>query len=82
MLLWLCCRSGKVVTDEKEQSSVPHVYAIGDIMEGGHELTPVAIQAGRLLARVRNNNHTNHNQPHLGWFMLFQNRSRACSQIA
>lgn len=44
-------KSGKVVVDKKEQSSVPHVYAVGDIMHGGHELTPVAIQAGKLLAR-------------------------------
>lgn len=35
-----------------EQSSVPHIYAVGDVIEGGLELTPVAIQAGRLLARV------------------------------
>ena len=34
-----------------EQTNVPHVYAIGDIMEGKPELTPVAIQAGKLLAR-------------------------------
>lgn len=35
-----------------EQSSVPHIYAVGDVIEGGLELTPVAIQAGRLLAKV------------------------------
>eukprot|EP00029_Vermamoeba_vermiformis_P005557 TRINITY_DN1963_c0_g1_i1.p1 TRINITY_DN1963_c0_g1~~TRINITY_DN1963_c0_g1_i1.p1 ORF type:complete len:507 (-),score=151.68 TRINITY_DN1963_c0_g1_i1:275-1795(-) len=35
----------------QEQTSVPHIYAIGDIIEGGLELTPVAIQTGRLLAR-------------------------------
>ena len=34
-----------------EQTNVPHVYAIGDILEGKPELTPVAIQAGKLLAR-------------------------------
>ncbi|XP_050694209.1 thioredoxin reductase 1, cytoplasmic-like [Eriocheir sinensis] len=44
-------KSGKVIVDKAEQSSVDNIYAIGDIMEGGHELTPVAIQAGRLLAR-------------------------------
>lgn len=44
-------KSGKVVVDEREQSSVSHIYAVGDIIEGGHELTPVAIQAGRLLAK-------------------------------
>jgi thioredoxin reductase (NADPH) len=30
-----------------EQSSCPNVYAIGDVMEGCPELTPVAIQAGK-----------------------------------
>ena len=34
-----------------EQTNIPHVYAVGDIIEGNLELTPVAIQAGRLLAR-------------------------------
>ena len=34
-----------------EQSSVPNVYAIGDVMEGCPELTPVAIQAGVQLSR-------------------------------
>lgn len=34
-----------------EQTNVPYVYAIGDILEGKIELTPVAIQAGKLLAR-------------------------------
>lgn len=30
---------------------MPYIYAIGDILEGKLELTPVAIQAGRLLAQ-------------------------------
>ena len=34
-----------------EQTNVPHIYAIGDVIYGQLELTPVAIQAGRLLAR-------------------------------
>ena len=34
-----------------EQTNIPHIYAVGDIIEGNLELTPVAIQAGRLLAR-------------------------------
>lgn len=38
--------------NEAEQSSVPHLYAVGDVIEGGLELTPVAIQAGKLLANV------------------------------
>lgn len=42
--------SGHVVVDGFERTSVPHIYAIGDIIKGGLELTPVAIKAGRLLA--------------------------------
>lgn len=42
--------NGKIrCTDE--QSNVPNIYAIGDVVDGCPELTPVAIQAGRLLAR-------------------------------
>lgn len=42
--------SGKILCTN-EQTSVPHIYAIGDVVEGAPELTPVAIQAGRILAR-------------------------------
>jgi len=34
-----------------EQSSVAHIYGIGDVLHGYPELTPVAVQAGILLAR-------------------------------
>jgi thioredoxin reductase (NADPH) len=34
-----------------EQTNVSHIYAIGDIVYGKPELTPVAIKAGKLLAR-------------------------------
>jgi thioredoxin reductase (NADPH) len=30
---------------------MPHIYAIGDVLEGVPELTPVAIQAGKVLMR-------------------------------
>jgi len=43
-------RSGKIPTI-REQSNVPHIYALGDVIEGHPELTPSAIQAGVLLAR-------------------------------
>lgn len=33
-----------------EQTNIPNIFAIGDVLEGRPELTPVAIQAGRLLA--------------------------------
>lgn len=44
------CRTAKIPT-VYEQTNVPHIYAIGDVLKGKAELTPVAIQAGRLLAR-------------------------------
>jgi hypothetical protein len=34
-----------------EQTNVPHIYAIGDVVSGNPELTPVAIMAGKLLAK-------------------------------
>ncbi|XP_019360472.1 PREDICTED: thioredoxin reductase 3 [Gavialis gangeticus] len=44
-------KNGKIPVSDEEQTNVPYVYAIGDILDGKLELTPVAIQAGRLLAR-------------------------------
>ncbi|KAK9400015.1 thioredoxin reductase 1 cytoplasmic [Crotalus adamanteus] len=43
--------TGKIPVNNKEQTNVPYIYAIGDVLEGKPELTPVAIQAGRLLVR-------------------------------
>jgi len=43
-------RNGKIPCVH-EQSDVPNIYAIGDVVDGEPELTPVAIQAGVLLAR-------------------------------
>ena len=44
-------RTGFIVGDDSEQTSVPYVYAIGDVLDGKPELTPVAIQAGQLLSK-------------------------------
>uniref|UniRef100_A0A668VG75 thioredoxin-disulfide reductase (NADPH) n=1 Tax=Oreochromis aureus TaxID=47969 RepID=A0A668VG75_OREAU len=44
-------KNGKIPVNDEEQTNMPHIYAIGDILEGKWELTPVAIQAGKLLAR-------------------------------
>ncbi|EDX00106.1 thioredoxin reductase 2, mitochondrial [Drosophila yakuba] len=41
----------KIVVDGAEATSVPHIFAVGDIIYGRPELTPVAILSGRLLAR-------------------------------
>ncbi|KAF5287803.1 hypothetical protein FQR65_LT12171 [Abscondita terminalis] len=52
-----------VEDDEKidavnEQTNVPHIFAVGDVLHEKPELTPVAIQAGKLLARRLFNNAT------------------------
>ncbi|CAH8459895.1 unnamed protein product [Schistosoma turkestanicum] len=44
-------KNGRVVCTDDEQTTVSNVYAIGDINAGKPQLTPVAIQAGRYLAR-------------------------------
>jgi len=44
-------KNQKVVVNDVEETSAANVYAIGDMIDGGLELTPVAIQAGKLLAR-------------------------------
>lgn len=44
-------KSKKIIADDAERSNVGNVYAIGDVLEGKPELTPMAIQAGKLLAR-------------------------------
>uniref|UniRef100_A0A4W5MQ90 thioredoxin-disulfide reductase (NADPH) n=1 Tax=Hucho hucho TaxID=62062 RepID=A0A4W5MQ90_9TELE len=43
--------SGKILVAADESTSVPNIYAFGDIGEGRPELTPTAIKAGKLLAR-------------------------------
>eukprot|EP01012_Entosiphon_sulcatum_P005133 TRINITY_DN12197_c0_g1_i9.p1 TRINITY_DN12197_c0_g1~~TRINITY_DN12197_c0_g1_i9.p1 ORF type:complete len:559 (-),score=102.40 TRINITY_DN12197_c0_g1_i9:2317-3966(-) len=42
--------TGKLKTDLADRTSCPYIYAIGDVVKGGLELTPVAIHAGKLLA--------------------------------
>ena len=44
-------KTSKVIVNEAEQSSVNNIYAIGDVIEGKLELTPVAVQAGQLLSQ-------------------------------
>ncbi|XP_078597168.1 thioredoxin reductase 1, cytoplasmic-like [Branchiostoma floridae x Branchiostoma japonicum] len=44
-------KNGKIYGNDVEQTNQPHIYAIGDVLEGKLELTPVAIQAGKLLAQ-------------------------------
>ncbi len=42
--------NGKIKATDLEETNVPHIYAIGDVIYGKLELTPVAIKAGKLLA--------------------------------
>lgn len=42
---------GRVVCDVKSCSTVPTIFAVGDIVDGFPELTPAAIKAGEILAR-------------------------------
>uniref|UniRef100_A0A8C9MHH1 Thioredoxin reductase 1, cytoplasmic n=1 Tax=Serinus canaria TaxID=9135 RepID=A0A8C9MHH1_SERCA len=44
-------KTGKIPVNDEEQTNVPYIYAVGDILQDKLELTPVAIQAGRLLVR-------------------------------
>ncbi|CAJ0602767.1 unnamed protein product [Cylicocyclus nassatus] len=44
-------RAGKVKGRREQSLTCPYVYAIGDVLEGVPELTPVAIQAGKVLMK-------------------------------
>lgn len=43
--------TGKILVNSHDASSIPHIYAIGDVAMGRQELTPVAILAGKLLSK-------------------------------
>ena len=43
--------NGKIKVNDEEQTNVPNIYAIGDVIHGKLELTPVAIKTGMLLSR-------------------------------
>jgi len=45
-------RSGRIIGDSLDRTSVRNVYVVGDALHGRPQLTPVAIRAGVLLARV------------------------------
>lgn len=44
-------KSGKIPVNEREETNISNIYAVGDILQNRPELTPVAIEAGKLLAR-------------------------------
>jgi len=57
---WLNCeaagidyikKDGKIKCNNEDQSNVPHIYCCGDVIAGRPELTPVAVQAGKLCVK-------------------------------
>jgi len=44
-------KNGFILSDDADKTSADNIFAIGDVLDGKPELTPVAIQAGKLLAR-------------------------------
>ena len=48
--------AGYIKVDQYQETNIPGIYCVGDIMEGGVELTPVAIKAGRQLSERLFNN--------------------------
>lgn len=50
---------GQIITDKFQNTNVAGIYAVGDVMAGGIELTPVAVAAGRRLSERLFNNKPN-----------------------
>lgn len=50
---------GYIKVDEYQETNIPGIYCVGDIMQGGVELTPVAVKAGRQLSERLFNNKVN-----------------------
>lgn len=46
-----CLPNGKFKANDDESLDKPHIFACGDVLDGRLELTPVAIEAGRRIAR-------------------------------
>ncbi|KAI9143384.1 thioredoxin reductase 3-like protein [Paraphysoderma sedebokerense] len=44
-------KSGKIPVNADDSTNIPNIYAVGDVVQDRLELTPVAIQTGKLLAR-------------------------------
>jgi thioredoxin/glutathione reductase (selenoprotein) len=47
----IICPAGMPLPGHSESTAVPNIFAIGDVVKGGLELTPVAVLAGKLLAQ-------------------------------
>ncbi len=50
---------GKILVDKFQNTNVDGIYAVGDVMAGGIDLTPVAVAAGRRLSERLFNNKPN-----------------------
>lgn len=50
-VLLFISRSGRIIVDRGERTNVPNIFAIGDVNNIGYQLTPLAIEAGKNLAR-------------------------------
>ena len=44
-------KNGKILCSASEQTNIPNIYAVGDVLFGKLELTPAAIKAGMLLSQ-------------------------------
>ncbi len=63
-------QNGKILA-KNEQTNVENIFALGDCIDGVPELTPSAIQAGRLLARRLYGSGTVITFPAFYFFFLF-----------
>lgn len=45
------CRTGEIVVNDEDRTSVSHIYAIGAVQEGRLGHSGLSMQAGRLLAQ-------------------------------
>ncbi|XVE19898.1 glutathione-disulfide reductase [Moraxella sp. ZY200743] len=59
---------GEIIVDEYQNTSVDNIFAVGDIIQNGIQLTPIAVAAGRRLSERLFNNKPNerldyHNVP-------------------
>lgn len=50
---------GYIIVDQFQNTNIENIYAVGDIIKGGVELTPVAVAAGRRLSERLFNNKPN-----------------------
>ena len=45
------CSTGRILANERDQTSVDHIYAIGSVQHGRPSTTGLSVHAGTLLAR-------------------------------